>query len=433
MVRINNKKKRKTRIAMQTKRFLGNIARIYLAIGSLSMAAVAGADEIYHEPMVFHDSYMNGGCPTDCCPTESCNSCCCNEAPTCAWGYNPPGYLKCGNNSCCDSFFDTLRFRADFLWWRASEDGLSLGSEELNNYFTVDEDVTEYTKEFRCKKPNTKYDAGFRLGLASICDNCWDIGLNWTHFHTTAHATGVSDFSTSPDTLLLFESCWEGAVGAIPDQARARWTLDMDLIDLEFGHKYYVDHCFIVRPHAGLRGVRIDQGYKVFSFANRLSGPFSIQQYESNVRAKNDFLGVGPRLGLDLEFKFGCGVSIYGQAAGGLLFGRFDTNSHEHFDDFDNGIDSDFRFKCSPHRVSRAVTDLAIGLKWDHCFEWCSRCHPVSFAITWEHHGFFNFNSFNFKKGSADPTGSSYQVTDCSSSGGDLFTQGLTVSAEIGF
>ena len=35
---------------MQIKRFLGNIARVYLAIGSLTMAAVAGADEFYQVP-----------------------------------------------------------------------------------------------------------------------------------------------------------------------------------------------------------------------------------------------------------------------------------------------------------------------------------------------------------------------------------------------
>ena len=421
---------------MQIKRFLGNIARVYLAIASLSIAAVASADEMYPgQPVMYgeqggyqHDPFMNGCASQDGC----CNNCCCNEAPACGWGYNPPGYLNCGNRS-CEGFFDTLRFRADFLWWRASEEGLDLGSEQLNNYFFVDDALTEYTKEFRCKKPDTRYDAGFRIGLASICDNCWDIGLNWTHFHTTAHTRGLSDFTGSPDSLSIFENCWEALAGAIPDQARSRWTLNMDLIDLEFGHKFYVDHCFILRPHAGLRGARLQQGYRVFSFANRLTGPFSIQQYDSVVHAHNDFLGVGPRVGLDLEFKFGCGVSIFGQAAGTLVFGRFQRNSREDFDDFNSLISTDVRFKCSPHRVSRAITDLAIGLKWDHCFEWCSRCHPVSLAITWEHHAFFNFNNFNFKSNSTDPTGSAFLTTCGGCHCGDLFTQGLTVSAEIGF
>ena len=395
--------------------------------------------------MGMHDGYMHDGFAGndgfvgnegfgggDCC--NSCNTCCVNEAPCLGLAYNPAGYLKCGHN-CCESFLDTLRFRVDFLWWRADEDGLDLGSEQLTSeFFFPDDGLEEFLRDDRTKKPDGKYDAGFRLGLASICENCWDVALNWTHFYTKSHARGFSNFDNFPESSILFENCWEAREGAVPDFAKARWKLDLDLLDLEFGHKYYVDHCFIMRPHAGLRGARVDQKYRVFSFANRASddvlGP---QQYDARVNAKNDFLGIGPRVGLDLEFKLACGVSVFGQAAGSLLFGRFDRNSHEDFDDFFNDFNATFRFKSSAHRTSRAVTDLAIGLKWDHCFEWCCRCHPLSIAVTWEHHGFFRFNEFKFRKNSVDPTGSLFEPSDCCSCGGDLFTQGLTLSFEVGF
>jgi hypothetical protein len=436
---------------MQIKRFLGNIARVYLAIGSLSMATVAGANEFYNEPVALHDGYAQdgfvaGGFGNDGYAQDGfvpggfqdgcCNHCCVNEAPTCGWGYNPPGYLKCGSNA-CESFLDTLRFRVDFLWWRADEQGLDLGTEQLVDRFVVDSDLSEYTKEFKTKKPNTTYDPGFRIGLSSICENCWDIGLNWTHFHTTAKARGASDFSEAPANYTFFESCWEAREGLIPDFAKAHWKLDLDMLDLEFGHKFYVDHCFILRPNAGLRGIRLDQKYRVFSAANRTSGAFSTQQFDAHVHARNDFLGIGPRVGLDLEYKFECGVSIFGQAAGTLAFGRFNRNATEFSDDFGSDFDTLVKFKDRSYRTSRAITDLAIGLKWDHCFEWCCRCHPVSIAFTWEHHAFFNFNNFNFKKNSVDPTAATTAddlvATECCSCGGDLYTQGLTVSFEIGF
>jgi hypothetical protein len=412
---------------MQIRRFLGNIARAYLAIGSLSMAAAAGADEFYHDPMMAAPGgYMDGCCESHCCG--------CNEPPVCAWGYNPPAYLNCGRSG-CEGFLDTLRFRADFLWWRANEECLALGAEKQVDIFTID-DETEFYQEANVKNHKTRYDAGFRIGLATICENCWDIALNWTHYHTTAHARGFSTFNEFPEYSVLFDNYWEAVDFAVADEARSRWTLDLDLIDLEFGHKYYVDHCFVLRPHAGLRGGRVDQGLKVFSFANRISGPYSTQQWESNVHAHNDYRFIGPRVGLDLDFKVGCGVSIYGQAAGSLVFGRFNRPTHENFEDFNNDVNATLRFKDSPSRTSRAITDLAIGLKWDHCVEWCTRCHPVSIAITWEHHAFFDFNNFNSKARSVDSDFDGVKPSfaggnNCST--GDLFTQGLTVSFEIGF
>jgi Legionella pneumophila major outer membrane protein precursor len=443
---------------MQIKRFLGNIARTYLAISSLSMAAVAGADEVYHDSVVYHEPY--GGCAPQGsafhgfvpqgegfqgfapqgfapqgCESEGCGQGCgspCNKPPVCSWGYNPPAYTKCGAKNGCESFLDTLRFRADFLWWRASEEGLALGSEDVIDRFTVGDEVV-FSEISRIKKPNNKYDAGFRIGLSSICDNCWDIDLNWTHFHTTSHARGLSDF-TNPESITVFDSFWEGVIGVVPDSSASRWILDMDLIDLEFGHKYYVDHCFVLRPHAGLRGVRIDQHYRVFSQANRTGDVLFPAVYQSEVHAKNDFLGVGPRVGLDLEFKFCGGISIFGQAAGTIVFGKFDRNSNEVFDEF-SGSPVDISFRSSPQRCSRAITDLAFGLKWDHCVEWCASSHPVSLAVTWEHHGFFDFNNFNFRSASSDPFGDSGFVASSNGArrNGDLFTQGVTVSAEIGF
>src|SRR5262249_21263261 len=147
------------------------------------------------------------------------NRCCVNEAPCLGMGYNPPGYLKCGGHNCCESFLDTLRFRVDFLWWRADEEGLDLGHEQFVNIFTDEQD--EFILEDRTKSPDGRYDAGFRLGLASICDHCWDIALNWTHYHTKAHARGCSNFDNFPDSFVAFENCWEAVEDFVADFAKS--------------------------------------------------------------------------------------------------------------------------------------------------------------------------------------------------------------------
>lgn len=449
---------------MQIMRFLGKIAKTTLAIGALSVSAFAAADEVYP----YHQDQM-GCCPTQYCPTQCCttppccpSSCCgcqCEPAPCCNWGYNPPAYLRCPG--CCapcgDGFFDTLGFRVDFLWWRPSTECIDLGDEEfVVNLPTVGGDETSIFNSSSTQRPNFKFDPGFRIGIAHVCPcDCWDAELNWTHFHSKARCDGET-FGLPPTgiagTYQLFIPYWERvfnpALGSIyPDFARERWNLNLDLLDLEFGYKYYVACCFALRPHAGLRGARINQHINIFQTADRTGDaaatafgpPFT---YTSTVHAKCNFLGLGPRLGLDLEIDLGCGLSIFGRAAGSLLFGRFERHGKEFYTQFSTvgttttTTSLEYSAHGSKLRTSRAVTDLAIGLKWAHCFNWCNRCHPVSFSLLWEHHGFYKMTCFNFISRGFDPFATTTPpVYPGSSKCGceDLTTQGLTAALTIGF
>lgn len=430
---------------MNVKRFLGNIAKTYLAIGALSVSAYAGADEFYNHPQNW------GCCPQPCCPQPCCQPCCppppCCEPPACAWGYNPPAYLRC-NKDCCDSFVDGLGIRVDFLWWRPSTECLTLGSEEtvVREPTTLLGTNSENFSHF--KKPKFKYDPGFRLGLTHNCDGCccsWDVALTWTHFHSKARTSGESFFQDDDfeGDFTVFVPQWERIDNVFPDFAKSRWTFDLDLVDLEFGHKYYVSQCFVLRPHVGLRGGRIDQGYRIFSFAARESGEISIGEfdnYDSFVHAKNDFRAIGPRIGIDLELNLGCGFAVVGQAAGSILFGRTERHSHEDFDYFtDVGTvttENHFHYRAngSDHRLSRTITDLAVGVKWEHCFCWCNHYHPVSLAVLWEHHGFYDFNDFSFGHSGFDLETTENPVhTYPKRFANDIFTQGLTVALNVGF
>lgn len=422
---------------MDIKRFFGNFARSYLAVGALSVSAYAGADNIGNWDC----------CPQACAPcAPHCDSCCgmpCNPAPACNWGYNPPAYLKCcGSNDCCATFWDTLGAEVDFLWWRASNDCLKFGSENtvLTRFPTVPtETVTDF--DSHVKKPDFKFDPGFRLGLSHYCPcDCWDVSLEWTHFHTKASVDGFSDFTDFEEDYTFFRPYWEKVAGVFPDETSGRWTLELDTLDLEFGYKYYVSHCFVLRPTLGLRGARINQGFHVESEANR-SGTNG--RYESFASSENDFLAIGPRVGVDLKLDLGCGFALVGEAAGSILYGRFKRHSDEFFTAFpappseEAPFSEDFHEGDSGNRVSRTVTDLALGVEWDHCFCWCNHYHPVSLSFVWEHHTYWGFNDFGFTSDQSFINNGSYSATDdfgdkCCCDG-NIYIQGLTVALNIGF
>jgi hypothetical protein len=369
---------------MQFRDILASIARTSLVLGAMSASAFVSAND--------YNGNWNCGpqasCPTTCCPAP-----CCDAAPDCAFGFNPPAHQRCGGNS-CGGFADNLTGRVDFLYWRPCSEGTALGYTEKYAQHTSgnSQSVETFTTfdETHIRDLNFKFDAGFRLGLGYYCpSNCWDIAVNWTHFHSKANAFGASDLERfDVDDSTLFYDNWTRQLGYFPEAAKERWTLDLNSIDVEFAQKFYVNHCFILRPHFGLRFARIDQNVHVESYANQaFKGIFDYDTFTSAVKSKNNFRGVGPRVGLDLEINLGCNIALYGKGAASLVYGEFDRESEQVLSatNGDTTVFNDiYKGKGKDDRCTVTMTDLTIGLKWEHCFECCNTYHPFSLGIAWE-------------------------------------------------
>ncbi len=402
---------------MQISRFLSKVTTALSVVVAMSVTAPVAADTVNCAP-------QNANCKQNdnCCLTW------CNPAPQCPCAYNPSAHMQCGNRPCCGAS-DNVSGRIDVLYWRPCSDGLELGKAESFTQSQVGDDVV-LTNESRAADPNFKFDTGFRLGIGYYCPcDCWDVSLNWIHFHAKAESDGAGQIGTTlPYTT--FVSDWERYAGEYPTAIESRWTLDMDIVDLEFAKKYFVNHCFILRPYIGLRAARIDQGYHVE--AVQASNPAVSTDFASNVNSKSDFRGIGPRAGLDMEIRLGCGVSLFGGAAAALVFGTFDRHSSE---EFTTGTSPAFD-EYDPHgggpgRCTVTMTDMAIGLKFEHCFECCGCTHPFALAFAWEHHAFYDLNHFNFAAEGLTSVGKVNGIHN--GKVGDLTTQGLTVSAMVGF
>jgi hypothetical protein len=364
--------------------------------------------------------------------------------------YTPP--LCCRWERCHD-VFNNFSIDVAFLWWEANEDGLELGQEvcvSREDFNPATGNYVNVVKDSKLKTLKSHYNPGFKLGVTyAYPGNCWDARFEWTYFKTTASACGKSHLDNNPEpgnSYIAFVPFWEILAQNFPNIAHGKWTLDLDLFDLELGRDFCLSNCFSVRPHFGVRCAMIDQSYRVVSSANQ-NGKFNSASYHytSKYKAHCNFFGVGPRLGFDAELNMCWGLSLFGKAAGSLVFGKFDRHSREHFHNTDFYYYRFENFKNHTHNkdhdyATRAITDASIGLKWDHCFNWFNRCYPVSVALSWEHHGFFNFNHFDADEGSFTNTnknefefGPYANLRESQRRHGDLFTQGITLSAALGF
>jgi len=343
-----------------------------------------------------------------------------NPCSPCAPVCNP-----CGND-CGDFFVDV-----DVLYWKACEGGLTYGSEtEFNELITA---TTFATYETKKKNPHFRWDVGVRVGLGyHFACECYDAAIYWTHFDTDAHGhhdefvDGGHWFTPSWGGVTpLLGGTSEGTFGV--ERASAHWKLRLNLIDLEIGREFCVNSCLSLRPFIGVRGAIIDQRYDLEYIAVDESEtlPSPIDRF----RLKSNFEGAGIRCGLDTAYNLGCGVSLYGDLAGSLLWGESEVKTQEEYEATPAPTSSFTEMHQKDRDCgSRAITDAAIGLRWQQCC--CNKV--ITLEVGWEHHFFFNNNNFekftNF--GSTENAATDRFPQDIH---GDLSVQGFVFSAKLEF
>lgn len=267
-----------------------------------------------------------------------------------------------------------LWLQAEALYMHATEDGLD---------FAIENDATSTFQHGHIK--NAKYDWswGFRVGAGyNMPHDGWDLFLNWTWFHCHNHHTtnaGTGEF--------LFGTLQIPNGSATNFQATSAGThqhLRLNLLDLEMGREFFVSKWLTVRPHVGLRGAWIRRHFEVEYAGGTALG---VNELENEFHAR--YRGVGLRSGFDTQWGLGSGWSIFGQMAFSLLYGRHQMNTEENLEAPSGATTLRGKVRNRLTMV-RAMTDLALGLRWDHLFY--DDRYRVRLQLGWEQHDLFGFN-----------------------------------------
>lgn len=263
-------------------------------------------------------------------------------------------------------------FNLDFLYLQAREDGLEYAQKE-----TYKSRGNPFVFNSKFEDLDFEWNPGFKVGVGYICptDN-WDMSASWTYLHSNAH-----DSSSTNDPTLQAEALrpnWFPIIlGSIADKASAHWRLNYNIVDLEMGRNFFLGKRLSVRPHAGVKGIWIDQKYHVnyhggFQYVDGTG--FHTQFKDTSLKAKNDFKAVGMTLGADSEWSLSRQWSLLANISGTLAYGRFAIREH-----FDGGFlvdagggagiiinDNELTNKESLWRL-RPSCETELGIRW-HVF-----------------------------------------------------------------
>ncbi|MES2122705.1 MAG: Lpg1974 family pore-forming outer membrane protein [Chlamydiota bacterium] len=252
------------------------------------------------------------------------------------------------------------------------------------------------------------WDLGFRVGSGfNFVRDGWDVALYWTSMENNARG---SQRANSHKALIQAVSSTTEILSPPITRANAHWHINLDQVDLQLGRESFIGKHLTLRPYIGMRSTFLFQKFNVLT-ANATAS--------QKARAHNQFWGYGFSIGMDTDWLFKKGFSLYANADYSLLLGFFKLREKCTQEDV-----LQWFFKRS-FRAGRSVMDLAMGLKWAGLF--CKDRFGLTFKAGYEYHLYFNQNQFFGNKAAVNG------LDHYSSQGGNLIYQGVIGSAQFDF
>lgn len=323
-----------------------------------------------------------------------------------------------------------LASEVSFLYWKARAEGLAYAQEidatvPTQPLGTID--IQDVIKDI-----DSDWDPGFKLGLGYIFESRqqWQPKVYWTYFHSNTTASA----STNPANigLINLRPMWVPfLMGSITEKASAEWSLNYNVIDACIGRDFFVGKYLSLYPQAGIRGVWINQDYKVKYhggyFAN---GGAVFLQRDNKMESSNDYSAGGVRFGSDAKWYLTKNLIIQGNGFVSLLYGEFEVR--EFYDGaFVQGVDlqpEDIYLKKDFNAV-RPCLETELGATWQMFFN----NDKFRLALGAFYQLVYWFDQVNIvnQSVSVDTNGNVYLSN--LNPNGDLYMQGLRIQLNLDF
>lgn len=281
---------------------------------------------------------------------------------------------------CCNDLnnyeFDV---KASYLYWSAEADNLTYGIERSPYVDEENPPVAMGT----IKNHHPKFDSGVRVegGFRSQCSS-FGANLQWTGYQSKSNASANSGDSELPliNVTTFALSNYNGSPFLTSQDAKSTWKLNINEYAFDIYYSISCCSCATLRPYVGIYGATIRQKQNI------AYGGVVIGEDTANIgiSRKNDFCGLGPRLGLAFQWEFCNNFSLISNANAAFLVGRFKLKNKMDVPEELSQYFVDIEEKV---RRARPMASGLIGLEWSDSI---NDCFGVSLAISYEYQYWWN-------------------------------------------
>jgi hypothetical protein len=230
------------------------------------------------------------------------------------------------------------------------------------------------------KSVDPDYGWGYRANIGYIfpCTGN-DVMFSYSRYdredfdHTTVRNDGIF-FSTITSSVAGFIASDDAVL-----RSDAKTKFRFETMDLDAGQHVNFGCNAHLRFLAGIRYAELKNTFEAnYLFPVEVNSEAQLETITVNTIQTSKFKGAGPRVGLDADYKLGCGFSLVGETTGSILVGKFKTN----FDERDlitagNGAVTLLDTVSSVHQdgLTRMVPNLnaKLGLAYSYQFNNCSK------------------------------------------------------------
>lgn len=176
-----------------------------------------------------------------------------------------------------------LEFFGDVLYWQATE---PVDWTMNTNRSKTDQLVAFKTLDYH-------FSPGFRVGVGVGPESDGGVKLSYTRLHTETQDTATGNvtpvFLGNRLALFLMDPPYF-------DSGNVQSVIDYNVLDLDLHKSFYPAESLQLRPVLGLRGAWINQTFDTEFQGSWLKGQL---QKTSDEHIKNNFWGIGPKLGVE--------------------------------------------------------------------------------------------------------------------------------------
>ncbi|MBI5273034.1 MAG: hypothetical protein HY861_03525 [Chlamydiia bacterium] len=234
---------------------------------------------------------------------------------------------------------------AEGLAFQAEQDGMAF---VLKNTHGVGSAFDGSVGGFSNSNNDWGYNFGLRTGLGIYMDHdAWNLDLAWMWLNITEHQ-GHTATSLEPMWLAAIDT--PSAISGT--HADANWQCAMNVLDALMGKGYHVSRKLILNPFFGLRFAWLDQ-----TFGADYHGTTGSSR--TIFHGKNDFWGVGGRVGINSDWILSGGWKIFSNVASSILCGSFHLKERFSIP----GTSISFN-ETEKYHMNVPNLEIALGLDW---------------------------------------------------------------------